>query len=115
MARFLAKRGAANTNSVPNRLTKEEIEAGKGDILRLWNGQSIKDSTQEFSSIIQKTGNEGLLACGLDKVRVFRECFVPPIKEFFEGTDVQKIEKLLEKIGNEASIAGTEDIEMRDE
>ena len=48
----MARRGAAGSGSVPTRLTKEEIEAGRGDILRLWNGQSIKDTAQEFSSII---------------------------------------------------------------
>jgi len=48
--------------------------------------------------------SDGLVGCGLDKVKVFTECIVPPLREFFgsDPTMLQNnsilVDKVLERI-----------------
>ena len=50
-------------------------------LTRLWNGQSPNEKEKE-KGIIIRTG-DGLIGCGLDKVRVFQQCVMPPLKEYY--------------------------------
>lgn len=52
-------------------------------LTRLWNGQSPNDAEKE-KGIITRTG-DGLVGCGLDKIRVFQSCVLPPLKEFYKS------------------------------
>ena len=50
-------------------------------LTKLWNGESPIDHAREKGMIIRC--GDGLVGCGLDKVRVFQQCVVPPLKEFY--------------------------------
>ena len=39
---------------------------------------------------------DGLIGCGLDKVRVFQQCVVPPLKEFYAAEAVSKNETMVQ-------------------
>ena len=76
-------------------------------LTRLWNGQSANDTERE-KGIIFRTG-EGQIACGMDKVRVFQQCVMPPLKEYYQnaaeaGENI--INKVLCKLQTEGIIIG---------
>ena len=69
---------------------------------------------------------DGLIGCGLDKVRVFQQCVVPALKEFYMAdadsrrealSQADIIEKLIYKVQQVASqpqgaAASSNDVEM---
>ena len=73
-------------------------------LTKLWNGQSPNDEREK--GVIIRCG-DGLIGCGLDKVRVFQQCVVPALKEFYMAdadsrsealSQADIIEKLIYKV-----------------
>ena len=60
------------------------LEAAQDVLKRLWKGESPNDLEKE-KGLISRCG-DGTIGCGLSKVRVFQQCVVPPMKEYFSGT-----------------------------
>uniref|UniRef100_A0A7S3MSD8 Uncharacterized protein n=1 Tax=Favella ehrenbergii TaxID=182087 RepID=A0A7S3MSD8_9SPIT len=116
LSRELAKFVSQNATKEATVLTKGDLENARLVLTRLWNGQSPNDLQRE-KGVIQRA-SDGLVGCGLDKVRVFGDCVVPPVREFFRGTssDSEIIETLLERVLIDTS-GGLDNVnvEMRDD
>ena len=57
-------------------------------LTKLWNGESLID--QREKGVIIRCG-DGLVGCGLDKVRVFQQCVVPPLREFYSTNKNERV------------------------
>ena len=95
-------------NALARELTKfignRDTEGIRIVLTKLWNGQSPHDEREK--GMIIRCG-DGLIGCGLDKVRVFQQCVVPALKEFYMAdadsrnealSQADIIEKLIYKV-----------------
>lgn len=79
-------------------------------LTRLWNGQSPNNAEKE-KGIIIRTG-DGLVGCGLDKIKVFQQCIMPPLKEFYTTANetvapADIVSKLMARLQKEGVIIGS--------